>query len=229
MFAAFRWHPRFRLCASRVAPVRGGTYFSLQRQRKVGKRKPLLNLRCLPGYRFGTGSLSCRAAKSARCRKRAVNRARRENPTHSLEHIPPQLGRRQTDKTKPTECAPSGCHLSRCARLTAGFLRSVGVAARQLNCGMAQREPGRHRRFEAAFFCLLFFAAAKKSRCRPAQGQRVKHGYEFADASAAKQKRPVQKERAFAQRKQKTYLDFELIIASDTLFGVSAYCLNSIV
>jgi hypothetical protein len=27
----------------------------------------------------------------------------------------------------------------------------------------------------AAFFCLLFFAAAKKSRCRPAQGQREKH------------------------------------------------------
>jgi hypothetical protein len=27
----------------------------------------------------------------------------------------------------------------------------------------------------AAFFCLLFFAAAKKSRCRPAQGRRLKH------------------------------------------------------
>ncbi|MFP3556076.1 hypothetical protein SB861_35995, partial [Paraburkholderia sp. SIMBA_049] len=27
----------------------------------------------------------------------------------------------------------------------------------------------------AAFFCLLFFAAAKKSRCRPAQGRRMKH------------------------------------------------------
>jgi hypothetical protein len=27
----------------------------------------------------------------------------------------------------------------------------------------------------AAFFCLLFFAAAKKSRCGPAQGQRLKH------------------------------------------------------
>jgi hypothetical protein len=26
----------------------------------------------------------------------------------------------------------------------------------------------------AAFFCLLFFAAAKKSRCRPAQGRRMK-------------------------------------------------------
>src|ERR1700758_778594 len=26
----------------------------------------------------------------------------------------------------------------------------------------------------ADFFCLLFFAAAKKSRCRPAQGRRVK-------------------------------------------------------
>jgi hypothetical protein len=38
---AFGWHPRFRIGASRVAPVRGGTYFSLQRQRKVGKRKPL--------------------------------------------------------------------------------------------------------------------------------------------------------------------------------------------
>ncbi|SDH74461.1 hypothetical protein SAMN04487926_107273 [Paraburkholderia steynii] len=30
----------------------------------------------------------------------------------------------------------------------------------------------------AAFFCLLFFAAAKKSRCRPAQGRRVKHANE---------------------------------------------------
>jgi hypothetical protein len=38
---------------------------------------------------------------------------------------------------------------------------------------------------KAAFFCLLFFAAAKKSRCRPAQGQRLKYGYELADASAA--------------------------------------------
>src|ERR1700747_1870313 len=27
----------------------------------------------------------------------------------------------------------------------------------------------------AAFFCRLFFAAAKKSRCRPAQGRRLKH------------------------------------------------------
>ena len=154
-----------------VAPVRGGTYFSLQRQRKVGKRKPLLNLRCPPGYRFSTGSLSHCAATSALCRKPAVNRALRENPTHSLEHIPPQLGRRQTDKTKPTECAPSGCHLSSRARLTAGFLRSVCVAARQLKERAPWRYSGGHRRFEAAFFCLLFFAAAKKSRCRPAQGR----------------------------------------------------------
>ncbi|MCO4883308.1 hypothetical protein, partial [Paraburkholderia caribensis] len=29
-----------------------------------------------------------------------------------------------------------------------------------------------------AFFCLLFFAAAKKSRCRPAQGQRLKRANE---------------------------------------------------
>jgi hypothetical protein len=82
-----------------------------------------------------------------------------------------------------TECAPSGCHLLRCARLAAGFLRSVCVAVRQLKERVPWRYPGGHQRFEAAFFCLLFFAAAKKSRCRPAQGQRVKHRYEFADAS----------------------------------------------
>jgi hypothetical protein len=43
---------------------------------------------------------------------------------------------------------------------------------------------------KAAFFCLLFFAAAKKSRCRPAQGQRLKHRYETADASEDKNKKP---------------------------------------
>ncbi|CAG9261574.1 hypothetical protein PUN4_390018 [Paraburkholderia unamae] len=31
----------FSCRSASVAPVRGGTYFSLQRQRKVGKRKPL--------------------------------------------------------------------------------------------------------------------------------------------------------------------------------------------
>ena len=38
---AFCWHPRFVIGASSVAPVRGGTYFSLPPQRKVGKRKRL--------------------------------------------------------------------------------------------------------------------------------------------------------------------------------------------
>ncbi|WP_180725086.1 hypothetical protein [Paraburkholderia largidicola] len=37
----FCWHPRFVTGASSVAPVRGGTYFSLPPQRKVGKRKRL--------------------------------------------------------------------------------------------------------------------------------------------------------------------------------------------
>jgi hypothetical protein len=41
LLLVFGWHPRIRIGASRVAPVRGGTYFSLPRQRKVGKRKPL--------------------------------------------------------------------------------------------------------------------------------------------------------------------------------------------
>ncbi|CAG9195595.1 hypothetical protein PSAB6_160070 [Paraburkholderia sabiae] len=63
---------------------------------------------------------------------------------------------------------------------------------------------------------LLFFAAAKKSRCRPAQGQRVKHGCEFADASerqnakTKKGKKPEQrlasqtKAKAKAKAKTKT-------------------------
>uniref|UniRef100_UPI00296B0F61 hypothetical protein n=1 Tax=Paraburkholderia terrae TaxID=311230 RepID=UPI00296B0F61 len=61
VFGPLSWHPRFAfvrqvslvgvrafelasaLClrASHVAPVRGGTYFSLPPQRKVGKRKRL--------------------------------------------------------------------------------------------------------------------------------------------------------------------------------------------
>jgi hypothetical protein len=61
VFWPSRWHPRFAfvlqalpfgvlafalasaicLRASSVAPVRGGTYFSLPPQRKVGKRKRL--------------------------------------------------------------------------------------------------------------------------------------------------------------------------------------------
>src|ERR1700741_2920080 len=40
----------------------------------------------------------------------------------------------------------------------------------------------------AAFFCLLFFAAAKKSRCRPAQGRRLNGKHRNADASASAQK-----------------------------------------
>jgi hypothetical protein len=42
---------------------------------------------------------------------------------------------------------------------------------------------------KAAFFCLLFFAAAKKSRCRPAQGQRLRREGANADASE-ENKRP---------------------------------------
>ena len=39
----FRFSPASAICFrfAGVAPVRGGTYFSLPRQRKVGKRKPL--------------------------------------------------------------------------------------------------------------------------------------------------------------------------------------------
>ncbi|WP_343655651.1 hypothetical protein, partial [Paraburkholderia caribensis] len=40
-FFGFSLASAFCLRASRVAPVRGGTYFSLPPQRKVGKRKRL--------------------------------------------------------------------------------------------------------------------------------------------------------------------------------------------
>ncbi|WP_233472122.1 hypothetical protein, partial [Paraburkholderia sabiae] len=35
------------------------------------------------------------------------------------------------------------------------------------------------------------YTAAKKSRCRPAQGRRVKYGYEIADASQKQQKNQI--------------------------------------
>ncbi|CAD6560480.1 hypothetical protein LMG24235_06945 [Paraburkholderia sabiae] len=194
----FGWHPRIRIRTSGVAPVRGGTYFSLQRQRKVGKRKPLLYLRCPPGSRFSMPQLSRRAATSALRRKPAVQRARREKPTQSGAHTA-AIRPRASAKNVLTECAPGGCHLSRRARLTAGFLRRVCVAARQLKHRVPWRYPGGHRRFEAAFFCLLFFAAAKKSRCRPAQGQRMKHRYEIADANQ-KIKGKSQKQKPKAKR-----------------------------
>src|SRR5262249_50569809 len=41
-------------------------------------------------------AVGLRAATSAPRRKPAVNRAQRENPRHSLEHIPPQSNRWQT-------------------------------------------------------------------------------------------------------------------------------------
>ncbi|MCO4883217.1 hypothetical protein, partial [Paraburkholderia caribensis] len=42
------------------------------------------------------------------------------------------------------------------------------------------------------FFCLLFFAAAKKSRCRPAQGRRVKRANNSRMPAKAKAKRGCQ-------------------------------------
>jgi hypothetical protein len=42
----------------------------------------------------------------------------------------------------------------------------------------------------AAFFCLLFFAAAKKSRCRPAQGRRLNGKHRNADANENTSKPP---------------------------------------
>ena len=50
----------------------------------------------------------------------------------------------------------------------------------------------------AAFFCLLFFAAAKKSRCRPAQGGRLKH----ANESRMPAQRPKDQTASPAPRRQ---------------------------
>ncbi|CAG9194209.1 hypothetical protein PSAB6_120024 [Paraburkholderia sabiae] len=51
---------------------------------------------------------------------------------------------------------------SRRARLTAGFLQSAGVAARQLNCGMPQRHPGGHRRYKSGFLLPTFLCRCKE-------------------------------------------------------------------
>src|SRR5262249_50569808 len=62
---------------------------------------------------------------------------------------------------------------SRCARLTAGFLRGADVAARSPTAACRRAILAGTGGSKAAFFCLLFFAAAKKSRCCPAQGRRM--------------------------------------------------------
>ncbi|SIT44660.1 hypothetical protein BN2476_420111 [Paraburkholderia piptadeniae] len=58
------------------------------------------------------------------------------------------------------------------------FIQDVGNEHRLTHCRMKDGDVEspwvkvKDWRYEPAFFCLLFFAAAKKSRCRPAQGQR---------------------------------------------------------
>jgi hypothetical protein len=137
--------------------VRGGTYFSLQRQRKVGKRKPLLYLRCLPGYRFGMPQLSYRAATSALCRKPAVNRARREKLPHSLEHIPPQSERRQTHKTSRPN-VPEVDIIFRAAhtslRAFYGVFASLRDSSKNMCCGVILAGTGGLKRLSFAYFSL---------------------------------------------------------------------------
>ena len=73
-----------------------------------------------------------------------------------------------------------------------------GLATESRACGaMAQRAYAVALRspapeVEAAFFSPLFFAAAKKRGCRPAQGQRMKNQKQKADAprQRSKNKKP---------------------------------------
>jgi hypothetical protein len=65
-FPGFSLASAFCLRASCVAPVRGGTYFSLPRQRKVGKRKPLTPPTLLPSHGPPTAP-SCLRQGSSRC------------------------------------------------------------------------------------------------------------------------------------------------------------------
>jgi hypothetical protein len=100
-------------------------------------------------------------------------------------------------------CAESVCGLSRRGRLTTGFLQGADVLRDSSTAACRSGILAGTGGTKAAFFCLLFFAAAKKSRCRPAQGQRMKHRYEFADATAAKTQKPDQQLRR--RRKNLTY------------------------
>ncbi|MEM5377170.1 hypothetical protein, partial [Paraburkholderia azotifigens] len=52
-----------------------------------------------------------------------------------------------------------------------------------------------------------FLCGGKESKCRPAQGQRMKYGYEIADASErqkAKSKKPKSRMATASQTKTKT-------------------------
>src|SRR5262249_8041150 len=128
--------------------------------------------------------LSRRAATSPLRRKPAVNRARRENPTHSLEHIPPQSKRASTKNT-PTECAPLGAifHGARgCLRAFYGVRASLRDGSKKLCRSVILTGTGG---LKAAFFG-YFLCGGKESNCRPAQGQRLRR--EGATRMPAKKK-----------------------------------------
>ncbi|CAD6563070.1 hypothetical protein LMG24235_08312 [Paraburkholderia sabiae] len=128
-----------------------------QRQRKVGKRKPLLYLRCRAGWRFSMPQLSHRAATSALCRKPAVNRARREKPiqfgAHTAVIRPTAKAKKRADRMCPRWMSSFAPRAPDCG-LSTECLRRCATAQRPCAVALSWRAPEVQKRLSFAYFSL---------------------------------------------------------------------------
>jgi hypothetical protein len=108
---AFSLASAMRLRGAGVAPVRGGTYFSLQRQRKVGKRKPLTPPAPVPTHgpqrphtsrRSAPASVSCQCAYQRRTR---FTHPYSKQPRHTVRAALRQILGRPSCRTGHHWCA----------------------------------------------------------------------------------------------------------------------------
>ena len=141
-----RWHPRVGVGTSRVAPVRGSTYFSLPRQRKVGKRKPLNTASTCSCLRAPNRSYTSHgvALLTARCQ-------RSEGAPHPL-HTPASQHVLQDSPPPPrwqTVCRPVEPHTPHFGPIAHAFhpVRAPGYTTRQPTHSLP---PGRHIPFADA-------------------------------------------------------------------------------
>jgi general secretion pathway protein K len=161
-----------------VAPVRGGTYFSLQRQRKVGKRKPLtpLTFRCPPLFVTGSGpkTRSSPAPLTSVTRQSfapALRFAPRRRAQHATQLAAGSALVREASQTpngyaEPTRTQCVGGMNERCA--TNGGNTGAGLVSD--HSGSIQVVDTYKLAVGSPLSLLTFFAAAKKVSAAPHRG-----------------------------------------------------------
>ncbi|CAG9212056.1 hypothetical protein PSAB6_30212 [Paraburkholderia sabiae] len=105
--------------------------------------------------------MSCRAATQHSVESPQSSARSAKDDIH-LEHIRSAGFLHLPSVDRGGMCSKLCAGFSRRARLTAGFLRSAEVVARQLNCGVPQHYPGRHRSYKSGFLLPTFLCRCKE-------------------------------------------------------------------